>query len=43
MRRPAPVAPSPPHVRERCAALGMPYSYAYADMFDRLLIPPLKS
>jgi LmbE family N-acetylglucosaminyl deacetylase len=27
------------HVRERCAALGKPYGYAYAETFDRLLIP----
>ena len=27
------------HVRDRCAALGKPYGYAYAATFDRLLIP----
>ena len=27
------------HVRQRCAALGKPYGYAYAETFDRLLIP----
>lgn len=26
-------------VRQRCAALGKPYGYAYAETFDRLLIP----
>ena len=32
-------APVAAHVRERCAALGKPYGYAYAETFDRLLIP----
>ena len=27
------------HVRDRCAALGKPYGYAYAETFDRLLVP----
>lgn len=26
-------------VRDRCAALGKPYGYAYAETFDRILIP----
>jgi LmbE family N-acetylglucosaminyl deacetylase len=27
------------HVRERCAALGKPYGYAYAETFDRIVVP----
>jgi LmbE family N-acetylglucosaminyl deacetylase len=27
------------HVRARCAALGKPYGYAYAETFDRIVIP----